>query len=122
MGLIAIGIIGAGIVGERIIKQIQQDDAAQIKAVYDTNTDRLNYIEEQYGIAVTNSLDDLFQTNIDWVYIGTPPNSHAELAERWQEGACTCYVKSHLPTMQRPHKQWRSLRRTIGSTPLCISR
>lgn len=79
--MIAIGIIGAGIVGERIIKQIQQDDAAQIEAVYDTDKTRLKYVEEQYGVAVTDSLDELFQADIDWVYIGTPPNSHAELAE-----------------------------------------
>lgn len=81
MVLIAIGIIGAGIVGERIIKQILQDDAAQVEAVYDTDRNRLNYIKEQYDVAVTNSLDELFQADIDWVYIGTPPNSHAELAE-----------------------------------------
>ena len=81
MDLIAIGIIGAGIVGERIIKQIQQHGKVQVAAVYDTDSNRLDYVKEQYGVPVTDSLDGLFEADIDWVYIGTPPNSHAELAE-----------------------------------------
>ncbi|MGM0897715.1 MAG: Gfo/Idh/MocA family protein [Bacillota bacterium] len=81
MDVISIGIIGAGIVGERIIKQIQQEDGADIQAVYDTDEERLKFIEKQYGVPVTHSMDELFEAPIDWVYIGTPPNSHSDLAE-----------------------------------------
>lgn len=79
--MISIGIIGAGVVGERIIRQIQQEQTASIQAVYDTSEKRLAYINEQYQVPVTDSLDALFEAPIDWVYIGTPPASHAELAE-----------------------------------------
>lgn len=81
MALITLGIIGAGIVGERIIKQTIEEGGVDIQAVYDTDSKRLKYIEDTYNLPVTNSLDELFQAPIDWVYIGTPPKSHAELAE-----------------------------------------
>ncbi|MBT2581763.1 Gfo/Idh/MocA family oxidoreductase [Planococcus sp. ISL-109] len=79
--MISIGIIGAGIVGERIIKQTMEETGVDIQAVYDTDSERLKYIEKTYHLPVTDSLEELFQAPIDWVYIGTPPKSHAELAE-----------------------------------------
>lgn len=78
--MISIGIIGAGIVGERIIKQIQQEGKVMIKAVYDEQRDRLDYLNETYGVPVTDSLDAVLYADIDWLYIGTPPASHAEIA------------------------------------------
>ncbi len=80
--MISIGIIGAGIVGERIIKQIAQQSGVEIVAVYDENQHRLQELNEQYGVPIAGSLDEILYSKADWVYIGTPPASHAEIAKQ----------------------------------------
>lgn len=80
--MISIGIIGAGIVGERIIKQIQQESHVEIKTVYDQQTERLTEISETYGIPMAKSVEEVLHSDINWVYIATPPAFHAEIAER----------------------------------------
>lgn len=79
--MISIGIIGAGIVGERIIKQIQQEGHAEIRTVYDQQTERLAQISETYGIPMAKSVEEVLHSDINWVYIATPPAFHAEIAE-----------------------------------------
>ncbi|TWT07333.1 Gfo/Idh/MocA family oxidoreductase [Planococcus sp. CPCC 101016] len=79
--MISIGIIGAGIVGERIIKQIQQESQVEIKTVYDQQTERLTEISEAYGIPMAKSVEEVLHSDINWVYIATPPAFHAEIAE-----------------------------------------
>ena len=72
-------IIGTGVVGERIIQQIIQHDGSAITAIFDENTERLQQMAAKYDVQAVDSLDALFATNPDWVYIGTPPVSHASL-------------------------------------------
>lgn len=77
----SIGIIGAGIVGERIIQQILQEGKLDIKGVYDEQQERLDYLHETYGVPIANSLEAVIHSEIDWLYIGTPPVSHASIAK-----------------------------------------
>ncbi|MFD1031168.1 Gfo/Idh/MocA family protein [Metaplanococcus flavidus] len=79
--MISIGIIGAGIVGERIIKQIQQEDGIEIVAVFDGNRSRLEELEKNYSVPIAGTLDEILYSKADWIYIGTPPASHAEIAK-----------------------------------------
>lgn len=79
--MISIGIIGAGIVGERIIKQIQQEGKVTIKAVFDEQRERLDFLQETYGVPLVDSIDEALHSGIDWLYIGTPPAHHAEIAK-----------------------------------------
>ncbi len=78
--MISIGIIGAGIVGERIIKQLQQENHVEIKTVYDEQTKRLTEISQTYNIPMASSLEEVFHSDINWVYIATPPAFHAKIA------------------------------------------
>lgn len=77
----SIGIIGAGIVGERIIKQIQQDGKISINGVYDENPERLAFLHKTYDVPISESLKAVLHSEIDWLYIGTPPASHAAIAK-----------------------------------------
>ncbi|MBD8013667.1 Gfo/Idh/MocA family oxidoreductase [Microbacterium sp. APC 3898] len=79
--MISIGIIGTGIVGERIIKQLQQEKQVEIKMVYDQQAERLEEISEAYGIPAAKSVEDVLHSDINWVYIATPPAFHSEIAE-----------------------------------------
>ena len=74
-------IIGAGVVGERIIAQALENEQYEIHAVYDENKERLQAIAEKYSVQTVDSLQALLEMKSDWVYIGTPPISHAPLAQ-----------------------------------------
>lgn len=75
-------IIGTGVVGERIINQVLQHERSEITAIYDENSERLSQMAQKYNVPAVASLDELFATKPDWVYIGTPPVSHATLTEQ----------------------------------------
>ena len=75
-------IVGTGIVGERIIKQILANDHAEIVAVFDENTERLTEMANTYGVLAASSYEEVLSLKPNWVYIGTPPVSHASLSER----------------------------------------
>lgn len=77
----SIGIIGTGVVGERIINQALQNKDYEIAAIFDENTARLEQLADKYHVKTVVSLQALLTLKPDWVYIGTPPVSHAPLAE-----------------------------------------
>jgi predicted dehydrogenase len=78
----SIAIIGTGVVGERIINQALQSEHYTITAIFDENTERLQAMSEKYNVKAAENLDALLEQGADWVYIGTPPVSHAPLAEK----------------------------------------
>lgn len=75
-----IGIIGTGVVGERIINQALENEHYKIAAIFDTNEARTEQLAAKYNVPTTNDLQALLNLKPDWVYIGTPPVSHATLA------------------------------------------
>ncbi|MEO4053938.1 Gfo/Idh/MocA family oxidoreductase [Solibacillus sp. CAU 1738] len=75
-------LIGTGVVGERIINQVLAHPHCEIVSVFDENKTRLQEIAAKYQIPAAETLEDLYQTRPNWVYIGTPPVSHAPLAEQ----------------------------------------
>ena len=88
-------IIGTGIVGERIIQQLLANSNCKIISIFDENTERLVEISNKYLLPSASTLDELFNSKPHWVYIGTPPNSHAPLAlEAAKNG---CFVLSEKP-------------------------
>lgn len=82
MKKITFAIVGTGIVGERIIKQLLQNTEAAIVALFDENSKRLQEIADTYELYATSSYDEVLALKPDWVYIGTPPVSHAILSEK----------------------------------------
>lgn len=76
-----IGMIGTGVVGERIINQALNNEHYEIAAIFDTNEQRTKKLQEKYNVNTTNDLQELLNLKPDWVYIGTPPVSHASLAQ-----------------------------------------
>ena len=78
----SIAIIGTGVVGERIINQALASEHYTITFIYDENKERLQTMSEKYNVPAAESLEQLLEKGADWVYIGTPPVSHAPLAEK----------------------------------------
>lgn len=80
-----IALIGTGVVGERIIKQALNNEHFNIIAIFDEQKTRLDELASKYEVPVANSVDDVLALRPDWVYIGTPPASHAQLTEKIAE-------------------------------------
>ena len=82
MTKITFAIVGTGIVGERIIKQLLANDNAEIITLFDENKKRLSEMADIYGLRGASSYEEVLALKPDWVYIGTPPVSHAVLSEK----------------------------------------
>jgi len=78
---ISFAVVGTGIVGERIIKQLLENNKAEIVVLFDENTQRLTEMADTYGLRAADSYEEVLSLKPNWVYIGTPPVSHASLSE-----------------------------------------
>ena len=52
-----------------------------IVALFDENKERLTEMANTYGLYAASSYEEVFALKPDWVYIGTPPVSHASLSK-----------------------------------------
>lgn len=79
--LICFGIIGPGRAASRFAQGIQAVPHASMTAVWGRNPDRTRAYAKKFSIpTVTPTLDTLLSSAIDAVYIGTHPDTHAELS------------------------------------------
>jgi len=79
--IINIGMIGAGIVGERLIKTFKKHSRANILGVYDANEERLKYVSDEYNLPTAESYEELLKNeDIDLIYLGVPPKYHHSIA------------------------------------------
>ena len=77
-----LALIGTGVVGERIINQALKLGTYDIVGIFDENTARMEKLAATYNLPTAASLEALLDLTPDWVYIGTPPVSHAPLTEK----------------------------------------
>ena len=76
-----IGIIGAGVVAERIINAAKNHPRANIKSIYDLDSSRLEDISNKYDLKIATSENELLNdNNIDIIYLAVPPKYHYPIA------------------------------------------
>lgn len=76
-----VGIIGAGVVGERLINAINRHPQGNIKGIYDVNTERLEEMSSKYDIPTVKSYKELLEDkDIDIIYLAVPPKYHHPIA------------------------------------------
>ncbi len=76
-----IGIIGAGVVAERIINASNNHPRSNIKGIYDVNPHKIKEITEKYGLQGVDSYNDLLEDeDIDIIYLAVPPKYHYPIA------------------------------------------
>ncbi|MET3575694.1 Gfo/Idh/MocA family protein [Bhargavaea ullalensis] len=81
MNKTTIAVIGAGIVGERILRTLSGHAEAEAIVIYDADAKRSEEMSRAFSVPVAGSLEEVFEMKPDWVYIGTPPRYHAPIAE-----------------------------------------
>jgi predicted dehydrogenase len=76
------GVIGSGGIARRrtIPEGITRAKNAKLISVFDINQDVNSTVAREFGVIASKSVEDLFNTGIDAVYIATPVNIHSRLA------------------------------------------
>jgi predicted dehydrogenase len=77
---VKIGVIGSGHLGNFHIKLLKQIENAELTGFYDTDPERINFIENEYKIKCFGSYQKMLDA-VDAVSIVTPTNLHHEHAK-----------------------------------------
>jgi scyllo-inositol 2-dehydrogenase (NADP+) len=81
--LIRFGIIGPGRAASRFAQGLEAVPHAILSAVWGRNPDRTRVYAEKHCVSlIAPTLDALFSTEIDAVYVATHPDSHSDLCLR----------------------------------------
>ena len=81
MKKINVGIIGLGIIGERLIKVMQTHEKTNIVGVFDIDEIRMKVLSESFNLDVFSSVEDLIACDdIEAIYLAVPPKFHKGLA------------------------------------------
>ena len=82
-GKIKWGVIGSGGIAKRrtIPEGIVKANNAELSAVFDINADVNAEVAKEFGVVAAESVDALLDTDIDAVYIATPPCFHNSQAQ-----------------------------------------
>lgn len=76
-----IGIVGAGVVAERIINASLDHTRAKVKGIYDINREKLVKVSGNYDLHPYNSFEELLEDEgLDIIYLAVPPKYHYPLA------------------------------------------
>ncbi len=77
------GLIGAGAFGQFCIEQYRQLDSIKPIALVDRDRQTAEQAAARFGMRACGSVDELLaRDDVGLVHIATPPNTHADLADR----------------------------------------
>lgn len=79
---VRVGVIGVGIMGERLLYAFVNHPETEIVAIADTSAERLKHIAGEYNIArtYTDYKEMLNADGFDLVYVAVPPKFHHQIA------------------------------------------
>ena len=97
-GKIKWGVIGSGGIARRrtIPEGIVKADNAELSGVFDINTDVNAEVASEFGAVAAESVEALLDTDIDVVYIATPPCFHNSQAQNCAEAGKHIFCEKPL--------------------------
>jgi len=88
-------VIGCGSIGKRHISNLQQLGVGNILA-FDPRGDRLDEVQEQFGIAVTQDIEKGISDNVQVTFICSPTHLHLEHALLAAEAGSHMFIEKPL--------------------------
>lgn len=77
-----IGIVGTGMMAERMMNSFKEHPRLQINGICDVNEERVNELATKFGtVAYTHYQELLDNQDLDIVYVAVPPKWHHEVAK-----------------------------------------
>ncbi len=79
---LGVGVIGAGYWGRNMLRTLSSNERTRLLHVCDRNATALDSVSHLYSdVKMTRGFDDMLaDSDVEAVYIATPPATHAELA------------------------------------------
>ena len=80
---IAVGVVGCGYWGPKLIRNFQSIPGAHLQIIADLRPDRLEHVQGLYPmVQTTTSFEHLLETSIEAVALATPVRTHYEMARQ----------------------------------------
>lgn len=94
-GRVRVGVVGVGAIGRHHARILAAAHGADLVGIFDTDTDRAGSVAQEFGCAVSTSLDDLL-AKVDAVSVAVPTPAHAEVGERCFAAGCDVLIEKPL--------------------------
>jgi predicted dehydrogenase len=75
-----IGIVGCGVIGNRLAETIDDHPATTVAAACDLDESRVTDFADEYDCTAYTDHETLVETDLDAVYVGVPPAHHVTVA------------------------------------------
>lgn len=75
-----IGIVGCGVIGNRLAETIDSHAATTVAAACDLDESRVTDFADEYDCTAYTDHETLVETDLDAVYVGVPPAHHVTVA------------------------------------------
>ncbi|HUH75558.1 MAG TPA: Gfo/Idh/MocA family oxidoreductase [Chitinophagales bacterium] len=95
MQALKIGLIGIGRHGSIHLEYLQQSSNFELIGCFDHNSEKLQRIEEDYGVKIFENLDELIDA-VDVIDIVTPANTHYYYAEKALKKSKHVFIESPI--------------------------
>jgi predicted dehydrogenase len=79
---VKIALIGYGYWGRNIVKTIKNTEEIELDIIYDEDEFQMSEAKELYDFKECKNLDDVMSSDIDAVFIATPPATHYKIAKK----------------------------------------
>jgi predicted dehydrogenase len=77
-----VALIGYGYWGINLARTIINTEGLELVSIFDMDINRISEAKKLYDFQVVTSMDELFDLDIEVVFIATPPASHFEVAKK----------------------------------------
>ena len=95
MDKINVGILGVGHLGRLHASLYKEIKSAEIKGIYDTNSEKARKVGEELNLTVFNEVDELLN-EVDAVNIVTPTPDHFSSAEKAIQKNCHLFIEKPI--------------------------
>ncbi len=95
---VTFGVVGLGGRDKTVYRDLERLDWLSLEAMCDTNEEHLDECADEFGVEKRfTQYEDLIQTDVDFVFIATPPALHAEMSIQALEAGR--HVICEIPTI-----------------------
>lgn len=111
---IRVGVLGCGYWGPKLIRNFYEIPGSDLRLVCDLRPERLEHIQNLYGVQVTQNYQELLESDVAAIAIATPVSTHYELAMAALEAGKDILVEKPLAANARQAREMVELAEQRG--------
>jgi len=95
MSKLKVGVIGTGHLGKLHTKMFKSIENCELVGIYDSNSEQLKTVSEEFNVTGTNSIEDLLK-KVDAISIAATTTAHYELAKKCFEKGIHVFIEKPI--------------------------